>query len=88
MEFLDKHGPPLEPPMAPDHEKLLDLWLLNIDTEEIWDVFQDLDRADFQSLAKIFNSRGSREELGRWLMQQVCKMIEKHPDFWERFDEN
>ena len=88
MEFLDKHGPPLEPPMAPDYDKILDLWLLSIDGEELCDLFQDLEKKDFESLAKILNGRGSREELGKWLMQKVCQGIESRSDFLEISDED
>lgn len=90
MEFLDKHGPPLEPPMTPEQnqDETLDLWLLNITFEELVDTFEDLEKEDYEALAKIFNSRGSREELGRWVMQRVCRIIEQHPEFWERYNED
>ena len=88
MEFSDRYGPPLDPKAFPDQNEILDLWLRNITFEELFDTFQDLEKKDYEALAKIFNSRGSREELGRWVMQRVCKIIEQHPEFWERFDEN
>ena len=88
MEFLDKHGPPLDPKASPDQNETLDSWLLSITFEELFDTFQDLEKEDYQALAKIFNSRGSREELGSWVMQRVCRIIEQHPEFWERFSED
>ena len=85
---MDKHRLPLDPKASKDQDEILDLWLLNISFEELFDTFQDLEKEDYEALAKIFNNRGSREELGRWVMQRVCRIIEQHPEFWERFNED
>ena len=69
MEFSDRYGPPLDPKASPDQNEILDLWLRNITFEELFDTFQDLEKEDYEALAKIFNSRGSREELGRWAIR-------------------